>query len=128
MSVELTDREQLIIQQVILDRWNPHQIHKVGTAYRAPSKRLSWQRFGRHRGLSARCTRLDRKPKVNPTQGVPPRGRRCFLRNGLVEASLCAPAQPGDQVVVDHQLEPRADIDRDVVAVLEICHLSGCLH
>ena len=28
MSVELTDREHQIIQQLILDRWNPHRINK----------------------------------------------------------------------------------------------------
>ena len=28
MSIELTDREHQIIQQLILDRWNPHRINK----------------------------------------------------------------------------------------------------
>ncbi len=28
MSVELTDREHQIIQQLILDRWNLHRINK----------------------------------------------------------------------------------------------------
>jgi hypothetical protein len=28
MSVELTDREHQIIQQLIMDRWNPHRINK----------------------------------------------------------------------------------------------------
>ena len=36
MSVELTDREHQIIQQLILDRWNPHRINKKIANHLAP--------------------------------------------------------------------------------------------
>jgi len=37
MSVELTDREHEIIQQLILDRWNPHRINKKIANHHGPT-------------------------------------------------------------------------------------------
>jgi hypothetical protein len=54
MSVELTEREHQIIQQLILDRWNPHRINKkIANHHRLTinqvktgARRPSWARIG----------------------------------------------------------------------------------
>ena len=48
MSVELTDREHQIIQQLILDRWNPHRINKkIANHHRLTINQVKYVSAGR---------------------------------------------------------------------------------